>query len=41
VEEEEDERIDIPGTHVPGWAVALIVIGVMIALLLLAWFLLQ
>ncbi|MBV9949016.1 MAG: serine/threonine-protein phosphatase, partial [Myxococcales bacterium] len=28
----EDERIDIPGTHVPAWVVAVLVIGVLLVL---------
>jgi serine/threonine protein phosphatase PrpC len=29
----EEERIDIPGTHVPGWVVAVLVIGVILVLI--------
>jgi protein phosphatase len=36
----EDERIDIPGTHVPAWVVVVLVIGVMATLGAMAWFLL-
>ena len=38
---QEDERIDIPGTHVPWWVVTALVVSVMATLGAMAWFLLQ
>jgi protein phosphatase len=37
----EDEQIDIPGTHVPGWVVAVLVVGVMLVLLATAFLFLR
>jgi PPM family protein phosphatase len=37
----EDERIDIPGTHVPSWVVAALVIGVILVLLATAFLFLR
>ena len=38
---QDDERIDIPGTHVPWWVVTALVVSVMATLGAMAWFLLQ
>ena len=37
----EEERIEIPGTHVPAWVVALIVVGVLGAVTGLAFLFLR
>jgi serine/threonine protein phosphatase PrpC len=37
----EDERIDIPGTHVPSWVVAALVVGVILVLLATAFLFLR
>jgi protein phosphatase len=37
----DDERIDIPGTHVPAWVVAVLVVGVMLVLLATAFLFLR
>ncbi len=37
----EDDQIDIPGTHVPAWVVAVLVIGVMLVLLATAFLFLR